>query len=68
MFIPKPGKANYTESKAYRTPWSIVFHAGDDGKVGGQVYQGRDFGAISPMSIPNLPTNQGSPLKLHCNM
>jgi len=45
MIIPKPGKANYTDKKAY------------DGIIGTQAYQKQNFGAMPPTWIPIcLPT------------
>jgi hypothetical protein len=64
-FIPKPGKANYIKSKAYRLISLYSFMLKTMGKLLAGILGTRFWGYV-PYFDNNMPTNQGSPLKLHC--
>jgi hypothetical protein len=44
MFIPAPGKVNYTQAKAYCPISLLSLHAENDAKIGDQEYQGWNTG------------------------
>jgi len=67
MFVTKPGKANYIETRAYCPISLSLFLLKMMDKLVYRYIRDEILG-LRPYVNTNLPTNQENPVRLQCNM